>query len=139
MAGIGSKFLRKGDSDDTYVAIAKIKEMGEISNTRDTQDVTCFDSTGGYREFAPGLRDGGELSLVMIFKKTDAGQVALQGDYNKNEAHDYKIELSDDDKSSFSFQGIVTSFGVAIPLEEEITRSVTVKITGPLTEGTWTE
>ncbi len=136
MAGIGSKFLRH--DGDNYVAIANITQMGEVGQTRDTRDTTDFDSTGGFREFEGGLRDGGELDLEMKFKATDTGQQALQGDFNQDAPVKYAIHLSDADKTKFEFDGLVTSFGISIPLEDGFRRKIKIKISGPITQGTWT-
>ena len=139
MAGIGSRFLRKADTGDTYKAIAGITEMGEIAQTRETTQKTTFASEDGWHEYGSGLRDGGELTLTLLFKSSDEGQKDLQADFDSDVPGEYKIELSDDDQSDFAFKALVTNYGVAIPLGEDITRSVTLKISGKIKPGNWSD
>ena len=56
--------------------IGSIKTIGEVKSTADEIDVTTLDSTGGYKEFLQGFKDGGEVQLDGFFDGT-AGQVAL--------------------------------------------------------------
>ena len=136
MTGIGSKFLRNDGTD--YKPIANITQMGEIGQSRDTRDTTDFDSEGGFREFEGGLRDGGELDLEMKFNAADSGQQDLQDDFMQDDPVEYAIRLNDSDKTEFQFKGLVTSFGISIPLEDGFKRKIKIKISGPITPTTWT-
>ena len=64
-AGVGTLFRRW--SGTAWVNIAEINSISGPNMSRDTIDVTSLDSTGGYREFIPGFRDGGTVQLAMNF------------------------------------------------------------------------
>jgi len=120
--GIGT-VLKRGT-----VAIADVVSINGPGMTRDTVDVTTLGSPGGYREFITGLRDGGTLTFDVLFSK--AGYNALKTDFENDEAETYSIELPDDDSTIIGFDGLVTDFPVSIPLDDKVSVSVTIKITG---------
>ena len=120
--GIGTVLKRSGS------AIAKITNINGPGMSRDTVDVTSLDSTDGYREFITGLRDGGTLTFDLMFTKT--GYQAMRTDYNSDVAVAYTLELPDADNTVITFNGLVTDMPMTIPLDDKVTVSVTVKVTG---------
>ena len=123
--GIGTVLKR------ATVAIADIVSINGPGMARDTVDVTTLSSTGGYREFITGLRDGGTLTFEVLFSKT--GYQALKTDFENDSAQAYSIELPDTDNTIIGFNGLVTDFPVTIPLDDKVSVSVTIKITGNIT------
>jgi predicted secreted protein len=124
-SGVGTTFNR--DS----VAIAEINSITGPNMTRDFIDVTSLDSTGGYREFIAGFRDGGEITLEMNF--TAAGFNDLKDDYESDVIQTYSIVLSDNAATTLTFSGFVTSLGIAVPIDDKVTCNVTIKISGQVT------
>ena len=126
-AGVGVTFKRNA------VAMAEVNSISGFNKSRDTIDVTTLDSTGGYREFIGGFRDGGEVVLDMNY--TRAGFDSLNTDFENNTtAQTYVIVMSDTGATEFSFSGWVTALGKSIPLDDKVTMSCTIKIDGQITE-----
>jgi len=133
-SGVGTTFKRSDmASTPTFTAIAEINSINGPSMSRDTIDVTSLDSTGGYREFIAGFRDGGEITLNMNF--TVAGYDALKDDFESETRVDYKIVLDEGgtNETSFDFEGLVTSLGLSVPMDDKVTTDVTIKISGQVT------
>ena len=68
MAGIkaiGSKLsVNTGNSGSpTWTQIANLTSIGEIGLESDEIDVTTLDSTGDFKEFIGGAKDGGTIDL----------------------------------------------------------------------------
>jgi predicted secreted protein len=99
--------------------------------SRATIDVTSLDSLGGYREFIAGFRDGGEVSLEMNF--TQATYNDMKDDFEDEATHNYQIVFGDTAATTFEFAGLVTALGTAVPLDDKVTASVTVKVSGQVT------
>jgi len=93
--------------------------------------VTNLDSSGGYREFIAGFRDGGEVSLTMNFTKT--GFDDMNTDFESDSSVNYQIVLPDTGNTTFDFAAYVTSLGMSVPTDDKVTASVTLKITGQVT------
>jgi predicted secreted protein len=130
IAGVGTQFLRTepGSSSGAEAAIAEINSITGPGMTRDFIDVTSLDSTGGYREFIGGFRDGGQLTLNMNF--AIEGYLIMLSDFeNDVEAH-YAIELADTGVTRIDFDGFVTDLPLTITPDDKVTADVTIKITG---------
>ena len=126
IAGVGTIFNRY--SGTVWQRIAEINSISGPSMTRDTIDVTSLDSTGGYREFITGFRDGGTVSLTMNFTRETYDLMLF--DFESNDAQSYEIILPDADVTSFEFCGLVTELPLEIPTDDKVTANVTIKITG---------
>lgn len=133
ISGVGTQFKRadSDSSDPTFTAIAEVNSITGPNLSRGTIDVTSLDSTGGYREFIGGFRDGGEVSLEMNF--TLDGYDKMKDDFESSVLRDYQIILPDTGATTFEFSGLVTAIGMGIPLDNKVTSSVTIKVSGQIT------
>jgi len=129
ISGVGTVFQRWNGS--TWVKLAEVNSISGPSMTRDFIDVTSLDSTGGFREFITGFRDGGTVSLTMNFTRTTYDVVFA--DFEDDEPHYYEIVLPDDVNTSFEFCGYVTELPLEIPTDDKITANVTIKVSGKVT------
>lgn len=132
VAGVGASFKRgDGTSDEEFTAIAEVKNITGPGMTRDFIDVTNLGSTGGYREFITGFRDGGELTFSMNF--TRDGYDDLLIDFDDDDSHNYQVVLPDTGATTFDFAGFITGLPLNIVPDDAITVDVTIKITGQVT------
>jgi predicted secreted protein len=126
-AGVGTVFNRNG------TPLAEINSITGPGMTRDFIDVTSLDSTGGYREFIAGFRDGGTVVLNMNF--TIDTWALMKDDFEDDAAVPYSIELPDSDGTTISFNGLVTECPITIPTDDKVTADVTIKVTGEVSVG----
>jgi len=126
IAGVGAVFKRNS------VTLAEVNTITGPNRSRDTIDVTTLDSTGGYREFIGGFRDGGEVMLDMNW--TRAGFDLLNTDFEASTSQSYSIVMPDSGNTDFSFSGWVTNISKSIPADDKVTMTVTIKIDGQITE-----
>jgi len=128
--GFGSKFERSSDgtSAGIFATVAQMRDIPFPEVSRDIIDGTHMESPDGYREFVPGLADGGELSLEMLFKSGGTGYTTLLADFHSAAPGYYKITLVGGD--TFEFSGFVKGLSGTAPLADAMTATVTIKITG---------
>jgi len=127
---VGTKFYKETASASLpYTPIAEITAIDGPSVSRDTIDVTSLDSTGGYKEYVPGFRDSGEISLTMNFTATTY-EIMLD-DFESDNLINYKIETPDG--STWTFAGYITELSLSASTGDKITSNVTIKISGPVT------
>lgn len=104
--------------------------------TFDTIDVTTHSSTGGYREFITGLADGGELTVTLNWHPDEATHAALQDALTNRELTPFQLSWSALDNYAtlnlMDFDGYVTGLSRSSPTDAQITRDLTIKITGPV-------
>jgi len=131
IAGVGTKFMRWDANTSTWEALAEINSISGPTKTRDFIDVTSLDSTGGYREFIAGFRDGGTVTLNMNFTRSTYDK--MNDDFEDDDAQNYEIILPDDDVTSFEFSGLVTELPLEITTDDKVTANVTIKVNGQVT------
>jgi len=128
VSGVGTTFKRSNMlSSPTFAAIAEISSIKGPDKKRNVIDVTSLDSTGGYREFIAAFRDGGQVVMDMNF--TRAGYDDMNDDFEIETLVDYQIVFPES-IGTFEFSGLVTDIGNSIPLDDKITMSVTIKVSG---------
>ena len=130
IAGVGLVFS-KLTGTETYTPIANISNITGPGMSRETIDVTTFDSTGGYREFIGGFRNPGTITLTMNFTKT--GYQLMKGDFEDEDAQSYKMVFPDTETTTLTFDAIVTELPLTAPTDDKVTCEVTLQITGTVT------
>ena len=133
-SGVGTTFARGAGNtsgSEDFTTIAEINSISGPNKTRSTIDVTSLDSTGGYREFITSFRDAGEVTLEMNF--TRDGYEDMNTDFESDTIVEYRITLPDTGNTILDFTGYVTALGSSIPLDDKVTASVTIKISGQVT------
>lgn len=125
------------DDGSGMVPIPGVMSITGPGKTRDTVDVTSHSSSGGYREYISGLRDGGELSFDMNWLFGDSAQDALEDSYDSNDviAVEVAFPMAATD-NLVSFDAFVTDMSWNGPTDAQVTRSVTLKITGAVSTTT---
>lgn len=112
-------------SGATTGAIAQILSIGLPDQKVDDLDVTTMASTNKFREFIPGLKDAGTLKLELLYEKANYQKVqnALGGTPEV-----WTITLPDG--STFTCTGYINANSGDSKMEDKITQSVTMKISG---------
>ena len=125
-AGVGAK-LKKWSGGE-WIEISEIKNINGPGMSKATIDVTSLSSTGGYREFIGGFKDGGSISMTMLFRR-DTYEI-MKADFEDSDLQNYEIILPDTEETTIEFEGLVTELGLAIPTDDAITSDVSIKISG---------
>jgi len=128
---VGTIFARQDDSGSAYTAIAEINSISGPTMTADFIDTTSLDTTGGYRTFIRGFRDGGDVTLEMNF--TYAGYEQMKLDFEATASKNYRITLPDTYGTQFDFAGLVTELPLNIVPDDKITTTVKIKVDGQVT------
>jgi len=115
---------------DAPVTVAGLTSIGGLELSADTIDVTTLDSDGAYREFIAGFKDAGEVSLEGYLElDTGKGQKELYDLFESGETEDFTI-LFPNNMGSWQFQGVVTGFSTSADLEDPLSFSCTIKVSG---------
>ena len=108
--------------------IAELTTITGLELQADDVDVTSHDSTDKYKEFAQGLRDGGEISLEGNFMY-DSSQVALKTLFDAGTAVAMTISFPSS-AGEWSFNGYVKEFSNDAPFDDKLVFAATIKVTG---------
>jgi predicted secreted protein len=93
-------------------------------------DVTHLGSDA--KEYLPGLKDAGEFSMDVNFNLHDAGQKLVWDALDSTTPLAVTVTLANDDTLAFDAQ--VKGFETAGNADDKVTGSITLRITGDVTE-----
>jgi Alpha-L-arabinofuranosidase B, catalytic len=96
-------------------------------------DTTTLQSNA--KQFDTGLKDEGSMTLDVISLVGDPGQQNLLSLRNNRVAGSFVIEMQTEPLFRLMFSGLVTTFTFAAAVDDVIRGSVTVRITGAISEG----
>jgi len=133
ISGVGAKLqLGDGASPQVYTAIGEVLNISGPELSAEQIEVTSLDSTGGYKEYIPGLLDGGTVSIEFNYADGDTQQETLRTRVSTTNqaAAAYRIVIPDSPHSYVAFNGIVESYSMSIESGSAITVSVGIKISG---------
>lgn len=128
--------LAKGDgaSPEVFTAVAQVIDIAGPSMSADSIDVTNHASASGYREFIPGLKDAGEITLTIQYDpaaathKNAAGGVLYA--FEQGSRGNWKLTFPSSPAASWTFPAFVTSFDLKTPLNDQMTADVKFKVAG---------
>lgn len=105
-----------------------VLSIGAPTLTVTTIDSSDLDSTT--RTFIGGLKDGGELTFELAYNPSGTDHQALITDIDGTEK---ACVVTWSDTKTTSFNAIVTAFSSSAAMDDKITASVTMKISGAVT------
>lgn len=114
----------------TPTLIAGVRDISGPSMALSTVDATAHDSTDGFREFVPGLADGGEVSFELVFDPKAADHEYLHDALAGRTEESFQLIFTDTGDTEYHFDGYVTAFEPGAPVEGFISANVTIKVTG---------
>jgi len=113
-----------------YCKLLEMVNIGGLSQSRDTVDVTSHDSPNQFREYIAGLGDGGEVSLEGNLLTTDTlGQIALHTDLQAGSTKSAFLLLPMSVGQAMSFNAIATRFEPSFPHDGKSSVSMSLKVT----------
>lgn len=121
-----------------WAEIPELTSVAVPATTQDYVDVTSLDSAGGFREYIPGLKDAGQLSLNANY--THDGYQALSAYQTSGDMAYFRVTLAPaPDQSTgdvFTFAGYVTLSVDAGDVAGKVGMTINLRISGAVA---WTE
>jgi len=118
-------------------AVADVLSISTPSVTTATIDTTGIESV--HRTFLAGTVDSGEMTLEIMYDPNadsdleDPWSAAATGAPVEKPC---VITFPDDGYSTFAFQGIIVGFSASVAIDEKITASITIRVSGAITVAT---
>jgi predicted secreted protein len=129
--------LARGDgaSPEVFTNIAELIELSPPSMAKDSVEMTHTDSPDSFREFIPGLKDGGEFTATVNLVPGNVTQGNASGgalnDYiNETVARNWRITFPGSPAATWTFKAFITSFEAATPMDDKMTYAITFKVSG---------
>jgi predicted secreted protein len=112
--------------------IGEVLKIDQSGKKADLADVTNMDSPSAFKEFLPTLLDSGEVKFEVNFLPANTSQADCLADFNGQVLSAWKIVLPAT-AGHWDFSAYVTGYDVAMDITKQVTGSITLKITGPVT------
>ncbi len=121
-----------------YVAIGQVKDISGPALARGDVDVTDHDSSLGYREFLPGLTDGGVVTFTIGFDDQNTAHLqgvgtGLAGNMDQDGCTLPAFELTLNScvgTPVWTWDGYVNGYTPGMPVEGENTVDISIKVSG---------
>jgi predicted secreted protein len=133
MADLGfGVLLKRGDgaTAEAFTTVAELIGLSGPGLSLDTVESTHTESTGANKEYIAGLKDAGEISADLNFLPANATHTGLIADQTARTLRNFQIVWPDTATTTWSFSAYVTNYEPAAPLEDRMTASVSLKISG---------
>jgi predicted secreted protein len=123
-------------SPSAWTTIAEVTSITPPALARDAQDATHTESTGGWREFIPGLKDGGEVSVEMNFIPGGAGVALILSQFNSSDLTQCRVLFPDGTHGAnptstiWAFNAVCTGFAPEAPIDDVMKATAKFKVTG---------
>ena len=126
--------LKIHDGVTTYTTIAEVLDISGPSYEFAVEEVTNHDSAG-WREFAPTLKSGGEVSFELNYYSATT-QDTLETDAANQTKRLWQLvfPLPASGTDTRSFSGYVTAIEPSAPVEGVLKMSITIQITGAVSK-----
>lgn len=132
-SGFGT-LLQVGDgtSSESFTTIAEVTNISGPSESLETIDATHMESPSSYREYIPSLLDSGDISFDVNFLPGNATQTGLRTDMQARTLRNFQMVFTDSAASQYSFSAYVTGFEISAQIDDKLSASITLKVTGPV-------
>ena len=121
-----------GGSPENFTTIPEIKSFSGPGGSATVIDVTDLQSTA--KEKRMGLQDEGQLSFEINYIPTDSEHAQLRTDRANQTERNFQLVFTDGSSTTWSFSGFVTGFSVSGGVDDVVNASVTIEITGAISE-----
>jgi len=116
-----------------YETIAECKTISGPGLEADEIDVTNQDSSGSLREYLRGLINPGEITTEVNFDPNDSthdGSTGMFADLLAGTVRNWKIVFPTTPTATLAFTAFVKSFPLTAPVDNVLSASLTLKVTG---------
>jgi predicted secreted protein len=112
---------------DSSGNIANVDAIGDLSLTADEIEDTVY-GAGGWKTFVQGLKDAGTFDLTVNYDEDASGNTRLTQAFVSGGSAQYTITFPD--SSTLIFTAFVSGIGIAVPKDEKVQRTFTMRIDG---------
>lgn len=119
-----------GASPEVFASILGVSRVNAPDVRTEFIDVTSHDSSGGFREFFPGLKDGETVTAEMLWKPSDTVHKSLRVDAYAATSRNWQEIFPDATDNQVNFTGYISGFPGQANAAEVLRNTLSVKVTG---------
>lgn len=129
-AGYGIKFyIGDGGSPETFTKVGETESVTPPDVNLGVADATHMESDDAFMEDIPTMLSSGEATIGLNFLPTDPTQALLAAAQYDRRTTNFRMVLPSGTQR-FEFAGHITKIGRALPKDDRMSMTVTIKATG---------
>lgn len=122
------------DGTEVFTNVAEVTNISLNGRSLDLIDATHMESPNTHKEYIPSLLDSGEVQFDVNFLPGTIAQYGLETDRAARTKRNFKLVWTNSaSPNTYSFSGYVTAFDATASIDDKLSGSCTIKITGPIT------
>lgn len=94
----------------------------------------AHDSPSGFVEKVPGMKDGGQITLEILFDPSEATHGSASGGlwklWNDQTVEDFALIFPTTPAKGYTFEAFVVGYEPSAPYDDSLTAQITLEITG---------
>lgn len=115
-----------------HTVIGEVTDIDGPQESIDQTEVTTLDSVGGFKEFTDALRDGGTVTIPVLWINT-AAQRAFRNRFGQAAVSQFSITLPTSPQTVITFSGRIASRNWTINPNDPMRAEVQIKVSGTVT------
>jgi predicted secreted protein len=120
-------------SPEAFVVIPEINSISGPTGQANEIDATDLSSTA--KEYKIGLKDHGEMSLDMFYIPDNSTHALVRAAFADGVVRLFRLTFTDTAPAKiWEFQGYVKGFSIAAGVDQILTVTVPIRVTGDITE-----
>ncbi|MBO9377674.1 phage tail protein [Sphingomonas histidinilytica] len=120
--------FKKKTAPTTYTTLAEVVEFNPPEMTKDAVEFTHMSSPERWREFKPGLKDGGDTTLTYNLIPGEADDDTIADSFASDVVEEWQVAFPNG--ATLDIKGFFTAHSRATPLEDRMTGAATFKVSG---------
>lgn len=121
-------------SPPSWTTIPEVRTIGGPDGSSPLIDVTDLSSTA--KEYLVGLKDEGSIQLGIFYIPANAVHIALRDAWSDRTQLQFQMTFADSGTTIWEFTAYVQNFQASLGVDEPVTGTVTLKITGEIYQTT---
>lgn len=118
-----------GGVDEIFTTVAEVTNISGPGLSMDTIETTHMESPGAFREFIASLKDPGSVSIDLNFLPSNLNQQGFTSDFLNRTRRNFRIDWPDG-LARWAFGGYVVSFEPSAAIDDKLSASAEIKVTG---------
>lgn len=129
ITGVGTTYgIDDGTTGSVFDTIAEVFEIVPPNQQTEEVETTHYGVSGGYRTFIPGLKDGGEVTFSINWTPGNETDEILRTLHASGATRTHRITFAN--TARISFPGWIKGFERGVPLDDRVTATITVRVSG---------
>jgi hypothetical protein len=129
-SGVGA--IIKITSTSPHTVVGEVTNIDGPQESIEQTEVTTLDSTGGFKEFTDALKDGGTVTIPILWINT-AAQRAFRNLFGAATQPTFEITLPTSPLTLVSFAGRIASRNWTVNPADPMQAEVQIKVSGEVT------